>query len=65
MFGFDKEKSPMATKLIDLTKLNMETLEVLFASENPSPKERGKEKADGTQKTEDKFEIARKLFFGN
>jgi hypothetical protein len=54
----------MATTVIDLTKLNMEALEAFFPSEKQSPKERGNEKADGTQKTEDEFEIRRKLFFG-
>jgi hypothetical protein len=55
----------MATNLIDLTKVNMEAFETFFPSEKPSPTERGNEKADGTKKTEDEFEIRRKLFFGN
>ena len=54
----------MATNLIDLTKVNMEAFEALFPSEKPSPKERGNEKADGTKKTEDEFDMRRKLFFG-
>jgi hypothetical protein len=62
MFGFGK-RFPDGHQLIDLTKLNMETLEVLFTSEKPSLKERGNVKAAGSQKTEDEFEIRRKLFF--
>jgi hypothetical protein len=54
----------MATNLVDMTNVNMEAFEAFFPSEKPSPKERGKEKADGTQKTEDEFEIRRRLFFG-
>jgi hypothetical protein len=42
----------------------MEAFEAFFPSEEPSQKERGNEKTDGTQKTEDEFEIRRRLFFG-
>jgi len=54
----------MATNLVDITNVKMEAFEAFFPSEKPSPKERGNEKADGAQKTEDEFEIRRRLFFG-
>ena len=54
----------MAAPLIDLTKVNMETLEAFFPSEDPAPKGWEKGKAEGVQKSEDEFEIRRKLFFG-
>jgi len=54
----------MATNLIDMTTVNVAAFEDFFSSEKPSPKERGNEKADGTQKTEDEFEMRRRLFFG-
>jgi hypothetical protein len=54
----------MATNLIDLMKVNMETFEALFPSEKPTPKARENEKAVGSEKVEDEFEIRRKLFLG-
>ena len=54
----------MGTNLIDLTNVNMEAFDAFFPSEKAAPKERSNEKADVTQKTEDEFEIRRKLFFG-
>jgi hypothetical protein len=53
----------MATPLLDLTKVNMETLEAFFPSENPVPKGWENGKAEEGQKSEDEFEIRRKLFF--
>jgi hypothetical protein len=54
----------MASPLIDLTKLNMETLEAFFPSENPAPKGKENGNAEEGQKSEAEFEIRRKLFFG-
>jgi len=58
----------MASPLIDLTKLNMETLEAFFPSEKPAPKGRENGEAEAEeeegQKSEAEFEIRRKLFFG-
>ena len=48
---------------IDLTNLNMETVEGL-PSENPVPEQKENKRAEGSEKIQDEFEIRRRQFFG-
>lgn len=51
-------------RTIDLTDVNRKAPETFLPRENPGPQEAATESPNGTEKTQDEFEIRRKQFFG-